>query len=211
MVSKRRNRQRRTSRSSSYREPKPRILVVTEGEVTEPEYLKGFEKAFRHSLIDVKYAKEHGLDPHSLVKIAKVHKEEAENQAEREGDRNLRYNSVWCVFDIDDHRTVSDAKQMARANNIELAISNPAIELWLLLHFQDSPGGQHRSMVSKMLKKHIPGYRKRVKFAQYEHGYDQAEQRAERLDEMANRDNEPHRNPSTGMYKLTRMIRVGQV
>jgi hypothetical protein len=36
-----RNRQRRRGRRPAFLEPKPVILVVSEGEVTEPEYIRG--------------------------------------------------------------------------------------------------------------------------------------------------------------------------
>jgi len=149
MPSNRRNRPRKRPRRAPYKEPKPRILVVTEGEVTEPEYLEGFRKSCKNPLVDIRIARQHGRDPHSLVQIAKTERDKASGMAEREGDDNLRYDSVWCVFDIDDHHSAPDAKQMARDNGIELAISNPAIELWLLLHFRENPGMQHRNKCGK--------------------------------------------------------------
>lgn len=141
------------------------------------------------------------------MRVAKRERDEARRLAAKESDDNLLYDSVWCVFDVDDHLTVDDAKQMARDNQLELAISNPAIELWLLLHFRDGPGLQHRDRILQMLKKFVPAYDKHVDFSQYEPGYDSAVQRAEKLELAANRDGEEHRNPSSGMYKLTKLIR----
>src|SRR4051794_19759232 len=48
----------------------------------------------------------------------------------------------WAVFDGDEHRDAvpqnwNDAVQTARSRKVNLAISNPAIELWFLLHFQE--------------------------------------------------------------------------
>jgi len=80
-------------------------------------------------------------------KLAKEHKKTAEANSRREKEVNLLYNSVWCVFDVDDHPRVADARQMAADNGIELAISNPCFELWLLLHFRDGPGMQHRDKI----------------------------------------------------------------
>jgi hypothetical protein len=36
---------------------------------------------------------------------------------------------VWCVFDIDEHPVIPEAKDQAPANRIELTISNPYFEL----------------------------------------------------------------------------------
>ena len=174
--------------------------------MSEPDYLDGLKKFCRNPLVDIEVAGQHGRDPHSLVKIARDKLRKAQKQARRESDDNLEYDSVWCVFDIDDHLTVGDAKQMARDNQIELAISNPAIELWLLLHFRDSPGMQHRDKISNMLKLFIPGYDKSIDFQQYADGYVDAVTRAAGLDEIAERDGEENRNPTTGMYRLTRRI-----
>jgi len=180
---------------------------VTEGAATEPQYLDGLTKACRNPLVDVEVEDRHGRDPHALVKIARDRQRQAEKQARREADDNLKYDDAWCVFDIDDHLTVGDAKQMGRDNQIELAISNPAIELWLLLHFRDSPGMQSRDRVREMLKKFIPDYDKHVDFEQCKGGYADAVARAESLDQIAERDHEANRNPTTGMYRLTRRIR----
>jgi len=206
MSGNRRNRNRRKARRPPFKEARPRILVVTEGAVTEPQYLDGLKNACRNPLVDVEVEDRHGRDPHTLVKIAKNRQRQAEKQARRESDDNLKYDDVWCVFDIDDHLTVGDAKQMARDNQIEVAISNPAIELWLLLHFRDSPGMQHRDRIRDMLQQFIPGYDKSVDFKQYEGGYVDAVIRAESLDQMAECDGEENRNPTTGMYRLTRQI-----
>jgi RloB-like protein len=114
---------------------------------------------------------------------------------------------VWCVFDVDDHTRFDDAVQMARDNGIELAVSNPCFELWLLLHFQDSPGMRGRTRIQKLLRQHVPGYDKKVEYATYDPGYGEAVTRAERLNEAAEKDGEPGRNATTGVYRLTESIR----
>jgi hypothetical protein len=201
-----RNRQRRKGRRPAFRDPKPIILVVSEGDVTEPEYLRGVQRACRNPRVEIRVAKEHGV-PMTLVKIAKQHREEANARAAREKDDNLAYDSVWCVFDIDDHPAVGKAKEMARANSIRLAISNPCIELWLLLHFRDNPGMQSRVIMKKRLQSHVPEYDKHVDYATYAAGYTQAVARARKMDQDARDASEPHRNPTTGVYELTELIR----
>lgn len=74
--------------------------------------------------------------PKTVVELAVKLKKESEGQARRRRDVNLRYDHIWCVFDIDEHPFVPEARQQARDNRIDVAVSNPCFELWLLLHFQ---------------------------------------------------------------------------
>ncbi len=206
MSNPRRHRERRAGRRAPFRESRPRILVVCEGEYTEPEYLEGFRKSCRNPRVQIEIAETHGV-PRTLVVSAKKRKMDAEAEARREKDDNLRYDDVWCVFDVDDHPKISDAKQMARDNDIKLAISNPCFELWLLLHFRDNPGMQHRDQVRRLLKTYVPSYDKHVEYATYSAGYQQAVTRAERLDQDAIQSDEPGRNPTTSVHRLTEIIR----
>jgi hypothetical protein len=143
MAQSRRDRDRKPARRAPFRNPKPVILVVCEGKNTEPQYIDGFRRHVRNPRVDIEIAPSTGV-PRTLVQVAKEKKENAEEEANRQRDPNLAYDSVWCVFDIDDHPKVGEAKEMARDNNIKLAISNPCFELWLLLHFRENPGMQHR-------------------------------------------------------------------
>jgi hypothetical protein len=201
-----RSRQRQQGRRQAFRDPKPTILVVSEGKITEPEYIRGLQRACRNPRVTIKIAPEHGV-PKTLVDCAKQYKEQAERQAGREGDENLAYDSVWCIFDVDEHPQVGEAKEMARDNGIHLAISNPCFELWLLLHFRDNPGMQDRAKVKEMLIQHVLKYNKHIDYATYAAGCAQAVLRARRMDESAEEANEPGRNPTTGVYKLTEIIR----
>jgi len=47
-----------------------------------------------------------------LVTTARDLKEEAARDAVGERDDNLRYDEVWCVFDVDEHPRISEARQM---------------------------------------------------------------------------------------------------
>jgi hypothetical protein len=165
-MSRRRDHDRRPGRRPPFREPKPVILIVCEGEKTEPGYFEGFARACHNSRVRITLAPEHGV-PRTLVATAKKHKKSAEDAARREDDENLAFDAVWCVFDVDDHPQIADARQMARDNCIELAVSNPCFELWLLLHFRDSPGMQHRGKICQVLSAHVPGYDKAVDFTLY--------------------------------------------
>lgn len=206
MGSSRRNRERKPGRRPASRDPKPKILVVCEGAVTEPEYLGGFQRAVKNPRVDIEIAPEHGV-PATLVQVAKERKRASQEKAAREGDENLAYDAVWCVFDIDDHQKLPHAVQMARDNGIDLAVSNPSFELWLLLHFHKSPGMQHRDRIAEMLRVHLPRYDKHVNYRDFAAGYSDAVNRARQLDALARQVDEPGRNPTTGVYRLTESIR----
>ena len=139
--------------------------------------------------------------------IAKELKNRALIRAKREGDDNLAFDSVWCVYDVDDHPHVHEAREMAVANGIELAISNPCFELWLLLHFRDSPGMQQRDTLGTMLKQYDPDYDKHVVYAMFSAGYEEAVARARRMDQFAEECGDAGCNPTTGVYRLTTLIR----
>jgi hypothetical protein len=200
------NRERRPARRPPYKDSKPVILVVTEGKVTEPEYLDGFARATKNPRVRIEVRGGVGV-PRTIVEFAKTLKKEAEQRARREKDENLRYDEVWCVFDIDQHPNIPDARQMARDNGIELAISNPCFELWLWLHFADQPGMQDRHDLQSMMKQHLPNCDKHVHYSDYSAGYDVAHGRASRLDADAEADNDEGRNPTTGVWRLTESIR----
>jgi hypothetical protein len=57
----------------------------------------------------------------------------------RESKRGLgdAYDEYWCVFDVDTHPHLNEALQLARSEDIRVALSNPCIELWIIIHFQD--------------------------------------------------------------------------
>ena len=66
----RRNKKRRPARSSAQKLAKIRILVVTEGAVTEPEYLKGFAEANKNLLVWIGIETGAGV-PKTIVESAK--------------------------------------------------------------------------------------------------------------------------------------------
>lgn len=110
---------------------KPLILIVCEGENTEPSYFN----QFRLSSATVKSIGE-GYNTISLVERTEVLKNE--NQ----------YDQVWCVFDKDDFddNDFNTAIQKAETQDFKVAYSNQSFEYWLILHFDDRQGGgMHRN------------------------------------------------------------------
>ena len=148
-----------------------------------------------------------GGSPKTLVERAAARKRDSEEEARRARDENLRYEEIWCVFDIDEHPKLPDARQQARDNGIELAVSNPCFELWLLLHFREQHAHIECKAVATLLKTYIRSYRKHVPFEVLRDGYSEAVQRAQRLDGHHIDVNTVGGNPSTNVYQLTERIR----
>lgn len=188
------------------RQSKTRILVVCEGEVTEPEYLRALAHRERNPLLHVEPFGPAGV-PLTVVQKAIAMRNAKEEEAKAHHDENLRWDEVWVVHDHDDHPNISKAHQLATRNHIEVAYSNPSFELWALLHFQEQRAHVHRTRVRDALKKHLPRYDKLLDFEKVHKGYDDARSRAEALDVSARKDGEPGRNPSTDVYRLTERLR----
>ena len=104
-----------------------RILIVCEGEKTEPNYFRAFPTKIDLVKVDVEGL---GANTLSLVNTALEKKESAACQ-----DRP--YNQVWCVFDRDSFPAgnFNQAFKTAQANGIRVAYSNQCFELWYFLHY----------------------------------------------------------------------------
>ncbi len=135
----------RTSDSRSerleIRSPLPRILIVCEGEKTEPNYFHQFRVTN-----DVFGA---GLETIRVV-------EEAERLYEKDGP----FDQVWCVFDRDsfpaDRFDNAISKVQSREHEgFHVAYTNEAFELWYLLHFEYQDAALHRSSYKDRLSKHL--------------------------------------------------------
>jgi hypothetical protein len=189
-------------------EARTRILVLCEGAVTEAGYLKDFISEFKDSLVQVEIDSQ-GDVPVKLVARALKRRNQADLQANRLQDEFLRYNEVWCVFDVDEHSHLSEVRAQAQNNDIHLAVSNPCFELWALLHFGDHAAFISRKEAKSLLRRHLPRFRKALPFGRLHPGYLTAVRRAKELDRQRERSNDPGGNPSTGVYRLTERIREG--
>jgi hypothetical protein len=208
VVSKRRLDDRDIRRRAPTRQPKRRLLIVCEGRETEPGYIRAFQREVRNPRVEIRIEKKN--TPLRLVERAVRLKEEAQEDAVRQRDENLRWDEVWGVFDIDEHAHLDEARKLAQTHGIDLAVSNPCFELWALLHFQDQRGHIERQRARAALQRHLPGYDKTINsssFSKLYESYDLALKRAKALDREAKRHNAPGRNPTTGVYRLTESIK----
>jgi hypothetical protein len=137
------------TRVQNIRKPR-RILIVCEGEKTEPNYFKKFpENPFVYDDIDV-HGK--GYNTVSLVTEAIRLKNEAIQ-------KKNPYIETWCVFDRDDFpiESFTNAIKLAEKNQIKCAYSVEAFELWYMLHFYYYDTAlsrkQYREKLSELLGK----------------------------------------------------------
>jgi hypothetical protein len=191
------------SRRAARRTPKPRFLIVCEGEVTEPSYFYALRHAER-SLIDL--VLQPAGSPKQVVERAVELKRHAEREARGRKDPFLRYDMVWCVFDIDEHPRIQEAKQQAADNHISVAISNPCFELWVLLHFQDQTAYIDCVDVCRLCRRYLPSFEKRLAYNDLAPHLADALRRAGHLERWHAERNTNGENPSTGVYQLVAKI-----
>lgn len=191
-------------RRRAFRTPRPRFLIVCEGTQTEPGYFREMRHLER-SLIELELSP--GGVPKTLVERAVEMKRAAETKARSQKDENLKYDQVWCVFDIDEHPFVPEAKQQARDNAIEVAVSNPCFELWALLHFRDQRAHIERGPLHHECKQYMPGYEKRLPTAELHPRLEDAVRRARDLSEWQRKRGCDGANPTTEVYRLIEEIR----
>jgi hypothetical protein len=146
--------------------------------------------------------------PKTIVERAVKLKKQANRDANRLADDNHQYEEVWCVFDVDDHLLIAEAQEQAKANGVEVAISNPCFELWALLHFQDQRAHIERGKVQRLCAKHMPGYEKKLNYDILRSKYSDALRRAADLEKWHDSRGTPWENPSTMVHKLVERIRA---
>ncbi|NNC30642.1 RloB family protein [Longimicrobium terrae] len=202
----RRDSGRALQRRGPTRDPLPYILVVCEGKVTEPQYINGFKIAHGVTTVRLDIHSSSG-NPLGLVERAIELRDESVRDARRADDENLAYDQAWCVVDVDEHPRLDEARALAARSRIELAVSNPCFELWLLLHFADQTGHLSCSAAVTALRRHLSGYDKHLRFGDLANGYEDAVRRARALDKNQEKHGAAGGNPSTGVHGLMECIR----
>jgi hypothetical protein len=119
----------RLRRRAPRREPYDRVLIVCEGEKTEPNYFSELKDHYRLSNANIAVTRAGGTDPLSIVRTAK----QLQAKEQKQGDR---YDRVYCVFDRDRHANFQTACDQIKQSEFHSARSWPCFEYWLLLHFR---------------------------------------------------------------------------
>jgi hypothetical protein len=132
--------------------PTERLLIVCEGEQTEPNYFRSLRRHLRLQTVQV-----------VVEGIGKGHVSLVEDAIDRQR-RDTDLDEIWCVFDVEtasDSQAFLAAVDKARRNQFRLAVSNPAFEYWYLLHYieTDQPF-RSADELRRRLKEYMPGYEK---------------------------------------------------
>ena len=175
--------------------------MFTEGERTEDGYLVHWRREFRDKVI-VTIDSFHG-GPLQLVDHAVATKRSEAREERRGGGRP--HDEVWCVFDRDEHPNIPQALDKAAGNGIGVILSNPCIELWFVLHFDDQTAhlerGEAQSRSRELLscdKNLSPDALRKLAGR-----YADARIRAQKLAQKHRGDGSPpHANPSSNMWEL---------
>ena len=159
---------------------KPRVLILTEGTKTETNYFNGLKTANRLTSVVIRSL--HGQPgPLGLFQRA------AEVLSDDHG-----WDDVYCVVDHDGRdsalrrleRKLIELDQQYPDTRVQMILSEPCFELWLLLHFQftDRPlhsTGSGRTSCDKVivaLQNYVPNYQKNAPhlFEQFKNKVDEA-------------------------------------
>lgn len=193
-----------------------RILIVSEGSKTEPNYFCEIRAAYRLHTANVEVQpSELGTAPIQVVQYARAL---FENGDRHKNIQPRAFEQVYAVFDRDDHdsyfnalrlaesldgKLKNDAKQFIR---FKAVASVPSFELWLLLHYEDIQAPLHRDEVMQRLRQHIPDYQKGAghAFAITRSHLDIAAQRAEALTARFTADTAPE--PYTAIAGLVLLL-----
>jgi len=142
-------------RKKNVRRPKNIVVIVCEGEKTELKYFQNIRSQIEVRNANIQIRPVHGncTAPMSMVNYA------IDNLTEWDVDFESG-DGVWCVFDVDENtdRILQDTFDRAKANRIKMALSNPCIELWFLIHFRDQHAGLERDQAKSEYRKYQPRY-----------------------------------------------------
>jgi hypothetical protein len=197
-------------RRVAIRRPRRTFVVFCEGKRTEPEYLNALKRqptVREVAAVDLRVEAGHGGSaPQALVSIAL----DARNRAI---DEEAEIDEFWCVFDVEwpiNHPGLLAALRKASNNGIQVAVSNPCFELWLVLHFQDHSAWLSTDEACRIRQTLDGSPGKGLNAGRYMPCIADAAIRAAQLDKrhLADGTKFPDNNPSSGMHQLISAIRA---
>ena len=195
-------------RSRGERELSKPFLIVCEDDKSAPDYFKALRKHFSLSATSIEVAGSGGnTQPIQVV-------EEAIQRKRRAAGRNsgtVPFAQVWCVIDGDYGDKISNARNKADSQGVELAISTMCFEYWVLLHFEENDKAtlDCDALVRKLKRKPIPDYQKgSCDFRDVVKNVRDACKRAEKLRRpgIERGDLPENQNPCSEVYRLINEI-----
>lgn len=188
-------------RRENVRPPLKRVLVVCEGESTEPNYFRGLRNFLKGEIV-LEIA---GIGANTRFVVERA----------IEIRKCSEFEEVWVVFDKDifseDH--FNAAVDIAKGKGLRVAYSVPCFELWFLLHFKFIDRSLDHNEVRQMLNKEFRSiwgkdYKKTdVDLWNLLYGrIDNAIKNAEKINNMWNDTRYAKHNPSTLVVDLIKAV-----
>jgi hypothetical protein len=182
-------------RAANTREEQWSVLIVTNGKRTELDYFKALKNSHEDWTIDGKVTPKFVPgDPVTAVRRA------AAIRADNE------YDVAWVVCDVDEYDVKAAITEVAGHDRVELALSRPSFEVWLILHLgKGCPGFNNAAQAGAHLGKLLPGWDKTaLRFADFSAGVLDAAKHAKALGEP------PEANPSTAVWRVIESLHVAR-
>jgi hypothetical protein len=121
-----------------------------------------------------------------MTLVADAIAERKHQLTETKRGRGTGFDEYWCVVDVDEHPQLDQALSLANDNEIRIALSNPCIELWFVLHGEDQRAFVERHAIQRRCRA-LYGFDKRPSQEALETlhaAFPNAARRAAALDEM---------------------------
>jgi hypothetical protein len=181
------------------------LLIICQGQKTEPNYFKAFKEKVKDHGIEIITK---STDPLNMVKYAQKIKSDKNKSGFRE------YSEIWVVFDKDqtEDDRFNQAINTAAKNRIHTAFSNTCFELWFLLHFEymDNPINDNKDLFGKLTKHLNKKYQKTGEdiYQKIKKSEKKAINRAEKLESLHKNKcgNYADFNPCTTVHKLVKRL-----
>jgi hypothetical protein len=174
-------------RHSDVRPQRDTLLVVTNGERTERDYFEALRSEL-WVVVALRTKFERGTPEDAVIRAVQI----------RQSDD---YDMVWVICDVDEY-DVSLAIQYAKDGTVDLALSVPSFEVWLILHLSEKcPSFNNAEQASRYLRRLLPSWDKtNLRFSDFKDGIADAVERAK------SRGEPPLDNPSTAVWRLVELL-----
>lgn len=202
------------SRRTSPRSPQAnriQLRIFAEGEKTESNYLTHWNRLYRDQVV-ISIAQHSHTTPFELVQAAAAERREDLREAKK--GRGSAFHQYWCIFDVDKHPRLLEALEMARANDIQIALSSPCMELWFLLHFENRTAYIHRHDAQARARDHLKSGKELTEtaLALLVNKFEEARARAQALATKHEADGSQQPwNPHSEVWRLVDVIRTGVI
>ncbi|MFA9487155.1 MULTISPECIES: RloB family protein [unclassified Moraxella] len=215
MARQSRKKDRNLIRRPQIREAYDKVLIVCEGEKTEPFYFQGLIKAEKLSSVNVQV-------DHVGSRSAPIHvidrAIELTMEANKDANSEAHYDRVYCVIDRDEHSTFNQAIQKISTANKQAnsalyygVVSYPSFEYWYICHFERNRG----SMSSAVCERNANSLWQNTFHEPYQKNNSEAysKLRSKQADAISNAkfaikdaDETDQKNPSTNVHELVEYL-----